>query len=118
MAAIVGVRFFGIGRAVLRYCDRLVMHDAVFRVTTSLRSRVWEGLSGRALGIRRVMQGGNVLDTVVADVDEYRDILPRVLAPRWIAVGTAVLAVAATAVVLPAALALYSAFPGPGESHA
>lgn len=104
MAAIVGVRFFGIGRAVLRYCDRLVMHDAVFRVTTSLRSRVWEGLSGRALGIRRVMQGGNVLDTVVADVDEYRDILPRVLAPRWIAVGTAVLAVVATAVVLPAAL--------------
>ncbi|WFR82639.1 thiol reductant ABC exporter subunit CydD [Arthrobacter sp. Y-9] len=104
MAAIVGVRFFGIGRAVLRYCDRLVMHDAVFRVTTDLRGRVWEGLSGRALGIRRVMQGGNVLDTVVADVDEYRDILPRVLAPRWIAVGTAVLAVAATAFVLPAAL--------------
>ncbi|MDQ0708877.1 ATP-binding cassette subfamily C protein CydCD [Arthrobacter woluwensis] len=104
MAAIVGVRFFGIGRAVLRYCDRLVMHDAVFRVTTNLRGRVWEGLSGRALGIRRVMQGGNVLDTVVADVDEYRDILPRVLAPRWTAVGTAVLAVAATAFVLPAAL--------------
>ena len=104
MAAIVGVRFFGIGRAVLRYCDRLAMHDAVFRLTTRLRGKVWEGLSGRSLGIRRVMQGGNVLDTVVADVDEYRDILPRVLGPRWIALGTSVLALVATALVLPAAV--------------
>ena len=29
--AIVGVRFFGLGRPVLRYCDRLVSHDVALR---------------------------------------------------------------------------------------
>ncbi|MFJ3956600.1 thiol reductant ABC exporter subunit CydC [Arthrobacter sp. NPDC090010] len=101
MAAIVGVRFFGIGRAVLRYTERLRVHDVVFRLSTALRSSLWEALSTRALSIRRLMQGENALDTVVAQVDEYRDLLPRVLAPRWTALGTALAALVATVLVLP-----------------
>ncbi|MDP5225841.1 MULTISPECIES: thiol reductant ABC exporter subunit CydD [Arthrobacter] len=101
MAAIVGVRFFGIGRSALRYTERLRMHDTVFRLTTGLRGRLWTALSTRALGIRRLMQGDAVLDTVVAQVDEYRDLLPRVMGPRWTAIGTSAVGIVATALVLP-----------------
>ena len=37
--AIVGVRFFGIGRGIFRYLERLVSHKATFRLLANLR--VW-----------------------------------------------------------------------------
>ena len=89
LTAIVGVRFFGIGRAVLRYAERLLLHDAVFAALTRLRGRLWESLSRRALSLRRLLQGGNVLGTVVDDVDTVRDLLPRVVLPPLTAVAVA-----------------------------
>lgn len=81
LGAIVGVRFFGIGRAVLRYCERLLTHDAVFAAMTRLRGALWASLSRRALSLRRLLQGGNVLGSIVDDVDTLRDLLPRVVLP-------------------------------------
>ena len=43
LTAIVGVRFFGIGRAVLRYCERLLLHETVFASLTMP--------AGHALGV-------------------------------------------------------------------
>ncbi|MFD5277434.1 thiol reductant ABC exporter subunit CydD [Pseudarthrobacter sp. NPDC058362] len=104
LTAIVGVRFFGIGRAVLRYWERLLLHDAVFAALTRLRGRLWESLSRKALAVRRLLQGGNVLGTVIDDVDTVRDLLPRVVLPPVTAVAVTVLAVAATGLLVPAAL--------------
>ena len=104
LTAIVGVRFFGIGRACLRYLERLLLHDAVFAALTRLRGRLWESLSRRALSLRRLLQGGNVLGTVVDDVDTLRDLLPRVVLPPLIAVAVAAAAVTGIALLLPAAL--------------
>ncbi|MFJ6026524.1 thiol reductant ABC exporter subunit CydD [Pseudarthrobacter sp. NPDC092424] len=104
LTAIVGVRFFGIGRAVLRYWERLLLHDAVFAALTRLRGRLWESLSRRALAVRRLLQGGNVLGTVIDDVDTVRDLLPRVLLPPVTAVAVTALALGATGVLVPAAL--------------
>nr|WP_217509550.1 thiol reductant ABC exporter subunit CydD [Pseudarthrobacter sp. C4D7] len=104
LTAIVGVRFFGIGRAVFRYWERLLLHDAVFAALTRLRGRLWESLSRRALSLRRLLQGGNVLGTVIDDVDTVRDLLPRVVLPPVTALAVSVLAVAATGVLVPAAL--------------
>ncbi|QDG63914.1 thiol reductant ABC exporter subunit CydD [Pseudarthrobacter sp. NIBRBAC000502771] len=104
LTAIVGVRFFGIGRAVFRYWERLLLHDAVFAALTRLRGRLWESLSRRALSLRRLLQGGNVLGTVIDDVDTVRDLLPRVVLPPATAVAVSVLAVAATGVLVPDAL--------------
>ncbi|MFF2347713.1 thiol reductant ABC exporter subunit CydD [Pseudarthrobacter sp. NPDC058119] len=104
LTAIVGVRFFGIGRAVFRYWERLLLHDAVFAALTRLRGRLWESLSRRALSLRRLLQGGNVLGTVIGDVDTIRDLLPRVVLPPVTAVAVSVLAVAATGVLVPDAL--------------
>ena len=104
LTAIVGVRFFGIGRAVLRYCERLLLHDAVFAALTRLRGRLWESLSRRALPLRRLLQGGNVLGTVIDDVDTVRDLLPRVVLPPVTALAVAVPAVVTTTLLVPAAL--------------
>lgn len=102
LGAIVGVRFFGIGRAVLRYCERLLLHDAVFAALTKLRGSLWEALSRRALSLRRLLQGGNVLGSVIDDVDTVRDLLPRVVLPPVTAVLLAAAATGTVAMVLPA----------------
>lgn len=102
LGAIVGVRFFGIGRAVLRYSERLVVHDTVFAAMTRLRGALWATLSARALSLRRLLQGGNVLGAVVDDVDTLRDALPRVVLPPLSALAVAVSAVVASALLVPA----------------
>ncbi|WP_284981452.1 thiol reductant ABC exporter subunit CydD [Arthrobacter sp. efr-133-TYG-118] len=102
LGAIVGVRFFGIGRAVLRYSERLVVHDTVFAAMTRLRGALWAALSARALSLRRLLQGGNVLGAVVDDVDTLRDVLPRVVLPPLSALAVAVSAVVASALLVPA----------------
>ncbi|MEC5179951.1 thiol reductant ABC exporter subunit CydD [Arthrobacter sp. CG_A4] len=104
LTAIVGVRFFGVGRAALRYLERLLLHDAVFAALTRLRGRLWESLSHRALSLRRLLQGGNVLGTVVDDVDTVRELLPRVVLPPLTAVAVAAAAITGIGLLLPAAL--------------
>ncbi|MGO4187302.1 thiol reductant ABC exporter subunit CydD [Pseudarthrobacter sp. TAF60_1] len=104
LTAIVGVRFFGIGRAVLRYWERLLLHDAVFGALTRLRGRLWESLSRKALSLRRLLQGGNVLGTVIDDVDTIRDLLPRVVLPPVTALAVGGSALLATTLVASAAL--------------
>lgn len=104
LTAIVAVRFFGVGRAALRYTERLLLHDAVFTALTRLRGRLWESLSRRALSLRRLLQGGNVLGAVVDDVDTVRELLPRVVLPPLTAVAVGAAAVAGVGLLLPAAL--------------
>ncbi|MFF2317063.1 thiol reductant ABC exporter subunit CydD [Arthrobacter sp. NPDC058097] len=104
LTAIVGVRFFGIGRAVLRYCERLLLHEAVFASLTKLRGVLWASLSQRALSLRRLLQGGNVLGAVIEDVDTVRDLLPRVVLPPVTATAVAAAAAGSVGWLLPAAL--------------
>lgn len=104
LTAIVGVRFFGIGRAVLRYCERLLLHEAVFASLTKLRGSLWASLSQRALSLRRLLQGGNVLGAVIEDVDTVRDLLPRVVLPPVTALAVAAAAAGTVDWLLPAAL--------------
>jgi len=104
LTAIVGVRFFGVGRAALRYAERLLLHDAVFVALTRLRGRLWESLSRRALSLRRLLQGGNVLGAVVDDVDTVRELLPRVVLPPVTAIAVAAASVVGIGLLLPAAL--------------
>src|SRR4051794_15064564 len=42
--AVVGVRAFAVGRAVFRYVERLVTHDATLRLLGDLRVTVWSRL--------------------------------------------------------------------------
>jgi ATP-binding cassette subfamily C protein CydCD len=102
LVAIVGVRTFGLARPVLRYAERLRSHDAALRLLAERRVRVFEALvpltPGR-LGRRR----GDVLSSVVDDVDCVVDRELRVLMPvRGYAVA-ALLATAVATYLLPAA---------------
>ncbi|MDJ1371616.1 thiol reductant ABC exporter subunit CydC [Gulosibacter molinativorax] len=105
MVAIVGVRFFGIGRAVLRYLERLQVHDAVFRLAGRLRHRLWTTLATTALRFKKLRTGPAALDLLVREVDAIRDEVPRVVVPPVVAFLTLVLAVIAAAIWLPAAIA-------------
>ncbi|MEP6481532.1 MAG: thiol reductant ABC exporter subunit CydC [Rhodoglobus sp.] len=106
MVAIVGVRFFGIGRAVLRYAERLVTHDAVFRSVTELRVRLWSGLAARSSTSRALLGAGAVLDHLVGAVDEVRDLVPRVVIPLGVGAATSVAALIAVGLLHPAAVPL------------
>jgi ATP-binding cassette subfamily C protein CydCD len=85
LVAIVGVRFFGIGRAVARYAERLVTHRAAFRVVDDVRLRLWRGISARGTGSRDLLEGGRAVDHLVGTAAEVRDLLPRTFPP--VAVG-------------------------------
>lgn len=106
LVAIVGVRAFGIGRSVARYAERLVTHDAVFRVVDDLRLRLWRAIAARGAGSRRLLDGGAPVDYLVTLADELRDQLPRVLPPLATGVVSVAGAALTTWLVLPHATAL------------
>ncbi len=81
LTLIVGVRAFGIGRSVLRYSERLLTHDAVFRWAAELRLQLWDSLGSSVLHWGKLTRSGGALGTLVADVDELRDAFPRVVVP-------------------------------------
>lgn len=81
MTLIVGVRAFGIGRSVLRYCERLLTHDAVFRWAAELRLKLWDSLGSSVVHWGKLSRSGGALGTLVADVDELRDAVPRAVVP-------------------------------------
>ncbi|MHA7263826.1 thiol reductant ABC exporter subunit CydC [Arthrobacter sp. TMN-37] len=104
LTAIVGVRFFGIGRSLLRYCERLALHRAVFARADRVRLRVWEGLLGRPESWRTLSRGSGGIESLIGDVDELRDLTPRAVLPPLTAVLTGAAAVLTTALLLPDAL--------------
>ncbi|POH73250.1 thiol reductant ABC exporter subunit CydC [Arthrobacter glacialis] len=81
LTLIVGVRTFGIGRSVLRYSERLLVHDAVFRWASELRLKLWDSLGSSVLHWGKLTRTGGALGTLVADVDELRDAVPRAVVP-------------------------------------
>ncbi|BDI23119.1 thiol reductant ABC exporter subunit CydD [Herbiconiux sp. L3-i23] len=105
LVAIVGVRFFGIARSVLRYSERLVTHDAVFGSVTTLRDRLWSAIAARGTASPALRRGGTALDLLVVTADQVRDLAPRVLLPPFVALATGVASLIAVALLHPAVLA-------------
>ena len=91
--AIVGVRFFAIARAVLRYLERLVSHDASFRYLSRVRVRFFERLEPLVPGDTGGARSGDLLSRFVADVDTLQFVLVRVIAPPVAAITVALFAV-------------------------
>ncbi|MDH6182031.1 ATP-binding cassette subfamily C protein CydCD [Microbacteriaceae bacterium SG_E_30_P1] len=104
LVAIVGVRFFGIARAGLRYAERLATHDGVLGSVTDLRSRLWNGLAARGLGSRVLTTGGAALDYLVGAADRVRDLVPRVVLPPAVAIVTGIAALVAVGLLHSAAV--------------
>jgi ATP-binding cassette subfamily C protein CydCD len=79
--AIVGVRFFGISRAVFRYLERLVSHGVTFRVLRNIRVWVYSRLEPLAPARLMDFRLGDVVARLMADVDALENLFVRVLAP-------------------------------------
>jgi len=98
--AIVAVRAFGIGRAVLRYGERLASHDAAFRALGRIRVRAYERLEASGTG---GLRSGDLVSRFVDDMDAAMDVLTRVVAPYAVAAVAGAMTVAFVVAVLPAA---------------
>jgi ATP-binding cassette subfamily C protein CydCD len=103
MVAIVAVRAFGIARGVLRYAERLVAHDAAFRLLTAVRVAVYrevEPVGPAGLADRR---RGDMVRRLVGDVDAVQDLLLRAILPLIVAAALSGGVTVLVAAVLPAA---------------
>jgi thiol reductant ABC exporter CydC subunit len=101
--AIVGVQFFALSRGLCRYGERLVGHDAAFRVLSQLRVSVYERLERLApLGLP-AFRSGDLLARLIHDVDSLQDLLLRVVPPFAIALIVGVATVGLVWWMLPAA---------------
>lgn len=102
MVAIVAVRAAGIGRGVFRYSERLLSHDASFRVLTDLRVAVVTRVE-RLLPGTRALGNGDLLTRFVGDVDGLADLWVRVLLPAAVTAVVGAGALAMMVAMLPAA---------------
>lgn len=101
--AIVGVRFFGISRSLLRYFERLTSHDVAFRSLTDLRLRFFRRLVPLVPAGLPGVSSADLLSRFVADADRMQDLYLRSLLPLATAVLAGATAVVAAALILPAA---------------
>ncbi|WP_406311045.1 thiol reductant ABC exporter subunit CydD [Streptomyces thermoviolaceus] len=103
MVAVTATRAFGIGRAVFRYAERLVSHDAVLRMLADTRVAVYRRLERLAPAGLRPLRRGDLLTRLVADVDALQDYWLRWLLPAGAALTVSALSVAFTGWLLPEA---------------
>lgn len=101
LVAIVGVRLFGLARPVLRYAERLRSHDTALRMLAERRVQVYDAVVPLTPG--RLGRRGDVLASIVDDVDGVVDRDLRVRLPLASHVGVVVLAAAVASLLLPLA---------------
>lgn len=84
--SVVGVRFFGITRGLLRYAERLVSHDVTFRLLSRLRVWFYEKLEPLAPARLMEYRAGDLLARIVGDVETLENFYVRVISPPLTAV--------------------------------
>ena len=101
--AIVGVRFFGISRAVLRYLERLSGHDAALHLVARLRTRAFAAVERLTPAGLEDERAGDLLSRLTDDLEVIEQALLRALLPVAVT-GLTVLGAGAVAwALLPAA---------------
>jgi len=89
----IGIRLFAIGRTLARYAERIVSHDATFRILQSLRSWFYIHLEPLAPSRLMMFRSGDILNRIVADIDALDNLYLRVLSPSTVALITSLLLV-------------------------
>jgi ATP-binding cassette subfamily C protein CydC len=106
---IVAVRFFGLGRPVLRYLDRLWSHDLALRALGRIRARFYERIEPLAPAQLEGYRHGDLLTRMVGDVDALQGLYLRGIGPPLVALAAGSACVGATAAFLPQAAAVLAA---------
>ncbi|RKW69363.1 MAG: thiol reductant ABC exporter subunit CydC [Veillonella sp.] len=79
--AIVGVRFFGISRAICRYGERYVSHSMAFQGLYELRIAFFKRLEPLVPRIFQSMKMGDLLGRIMADIETLQFFYLRTLVP-------------------------------------
>ncbi|MGO0123129.1 thiol reductant ABC exporter subunit CydC [Desulfothermobacter acidiphilus] len=87
LLATVAVRFFGVTRAIFRYAERCLAHDATFRWSTWLRSWFYQELEPRVPSAFQGRSSARLLSSLVNDIQALENLYLRVLAPTGVAMG-------------------------------
>ncbi|NRQ50228.1 thiol reductant ABC exporter subunit CydC [Aeromicrobium stalagmiti] len=103
MVAIVAVRFFGLSRALLRYVERLLTHDAAFSRVTEARIAVYRDLDRVAPAGMPAHRRGDLVSRVVSDVDAIQDRVLRLRGPWIIALVSCGVTIAVVGLIDPVA---------------
>lgn len=103
MVATVAVRTFGIGRAVLRWVERVLSHDTAFRLLGRLRERILTKLAELAPTGLPFWRRGDLMSRLLADVDDVGEWYLRVVLPIAGSVIVSGGAIVLLTVLLPAA---------------
>lgn len=83
-----GIRAFAIARTASRYGERLVTHEATFRLLATLRTWFYEHLEPLAPAILQNYRSGDLLSRIRADIDALENFYLRILAPLLVAAIT------------------------------
>lgn len=95
------IRLFAILRTLSRYAERLVTHNATFRLLSRLRVWFFERAIPLAPARLGGYRSGDLLNRVTADIDALDNLYIRVLAPTVVALILGVLLLAAASLVAP-----------------
>ncbi len=79
------IRAFAIIRTVSRYAERLVTHEATFRLIASLRSWFYQHLEPLAPAAIQNYRSGDLLSRIRADIDTLDNFYLRIIAPVIVA---------------------------------
>lgn len=84
--AILLTRAFGIGRPTFKYIERLRSHNWVLRVTSNLRTRLYQMVEQDAAFFSEKYQSGNILGLLSEDIDHLQNLYLRTVFPTVVGI--------------------------------
>ena len=82
-----GVRFLALGRAMARYGERLLTHDATLRALAGMRSAVYAGITRLPHEVQSRLRGAEALNRITSDIDALDGLMLRLVLPLCAAVA-------------------------------
>lgn len=77
----VGIRLFAFTRIGARYAERIICHDATFRILKTLRVWFYERIEPIAPACLSRYRSGEILNRLVSDIDALDNLYVRILSP-------------------------------------
>lgn len=110
---IVLVRTFGFSKAILQYVERLIGHNAVLRVLSAMRVRMYRLIEPQAIRLRSRFQTGDLLHLLAEDIEQLQHVYLRIVLPTVTAIlvyGAGIAALGRMDGVFALGMALYCGF--------
>ena len=79
------VRVFGVGKPIVRYCERLASHDWVLRLTSGLRKQLYLSFNEEGVFFRSTHRLGDALGLLAEDIEHVQNLYLRCVFPSVIA---------------------------------